>query len=151
MWVVTDRGFYSVVEHRENSQMLIVRCRAHGDMQALAKLIDGLDVFRDDFADYPWRAVVSRRQWADALGKLVASIDYDNFKDSVKKRQGPKRAGVYMRVWSALTALESRSQRRRRQAACEARWPEPPVSYHGLFDGYSGDDDLLGDGDGVAP
>lgn len=108
MWLISMQGMYSVVEHREDPQRMLVRCRARGDLIALAAQIPGLEgrVFYDDQADYPWRAEVSRSEWALAAARLATEVDYDNFKDAVARAQGHKRAHVYHDVWNALLKLE---------------------------------------------
>jgi len=106
MWLVTTQGFYSVVEHRDDPDTLIVRCRVREDMEALREQIPTLEVFSDRSADYRWRAHVPRREWLAAMLEMGDGIDYDNFKDAVKARQGQARADVYLRVWMALQELQ---------------------------------------------
>lgn len=52
------------------------------------------------------RAKVSREDLAEAMQKIVMDIEYLNFKDSVAKKQGYKRASIYGEVWSALLNLQ---------------------------------------------
>lgn len=108
MWLATTRGFYSVVAHREQDDVLLVRARNRGDIYALAELIPSLRPRRTPKADYLWRAEVSRTEFERALPALVAEIDYPNFKDAVKARQGKARASIYTRVWGVLLGLERR-------------------------------------------
>lgn len=42
---------------------------------------------------------------------MTTAIDYTNFKDSVKDRQGVERANVYLRVWSAVHGIATRRGR----------------------------------------
>jgi len=112
MWVTTTQGFYSAVAHRTKPGVLLIRCRVKGDLDALKRQIPSLKPFRDGTADYPWRAEVSQADWMMAVARLAGEVDYDNFKNEVTRRQGKRRAGVYMRVWSALTQLERDFQRR---------------------------------------
>lgn len=109
MWLITTRGFYSVVEHRSDPERLIVRARRREDMEALAELIPDLEIFSDRRADYRWRAVVARSEWVVALAQLAAEIDYPNFKSAVAKRQGPERAHHYAEVWRILHGLQEGS------------------------------------------
>jgi hypothetical protein len=106
MWLVTTRGFYSVVEHRSNPERLIVRARRREDLKALAELIPDLEVFSDRRADYRWRAVVDRSEWVVALALLAGEIDYPNFKNAVAKRQGSDRTHRYSEVWQILYGLQ---------------------------------------------
>lgn len=62
--------------------------------------------WEDRHADYRWRAEVTREEWRDALVQLAGEIEYDNFKHAVAEAQGHERADIYLRVWSALRALQ---------------------------------------------
>lgn len=90
---------------------MLVRARVRKDLDALKPLIPGLRVSVTHDADYPYRALVTRKEWARALERLTAELDYDNFKDAVKKRQGDQRASMYLRVWSVLQGLTPRRVR----------------------------------------
>ena len=106
MWIFTNQGFYSVVAHRDEPDTLLIRARDENDLRGLQKFIPELEVVEMDNADYRYRAFVSRAEWEAALITMTRSIDYANFKDEVKAKQGADRASVYMRVWSALLALQ---------------------------------------------
>ena len=99
MWLFTPRGFYSVVAHRKDADKLLVRARVRADLEALREQIPHLRIFSDRHADYRWRAVVTRGEWAMALALLVDDLDYDNFKSAVGERQGHERARLYGHVW----------------------------------------------------
>jgi hypothetical protein len=83
MWVITTRGFFSVVQHNENPDTLLVRGRVHEDLERLAEIVEGLEMWHDPAADYAWRARVSPGEWAYALGVMSGEIDYRNFKNAV--------------------------------------------------------------------
>ena len=46
MWLMTTRGFYSVVEHRDDADRLLVRARTREDIEALAGLVAAAAVTR---------------------------------------------------------------------------------------------------------
>lgn len=121
MWVMhPDGGFYSAVESKDDPNVLVVRTRARKDAKALAKLVpSGPKVIAGGGTDYPYRLRLTRAEWAAALVQLSERIDYGNFKDAVKDRQGEHRAGVYSRIWGALLALERERPRRRRRGEHE--------------------------------
>jgi len=109
MWVFTTDGFYSVVAHREDKDMLMVRCRAEADAKALAKRLTTImpaAILHTPEADYAWRLVVPRVVWAWYLSKFVADLDYPNFKDAVAERQGRSRADVYHDVWATMAEVQ---------------------------------------------
>ena len=111
MWVMTSIGFFSIVQKPEDraSGELTVRARVRTDLEALRAHLPSLGPIRDHAGtDYPFRARAPRAAVAEALSRLVAAIDYANFKDEVAGRQGHHRADVYGDVWSVLTDLERR-------------------------------------------
>ena len=110
--------------------MLTVRARAKGDLENLRDLLtdqDGeVEPYKERFGtDYPWRIRVERAAWVRVAGELAAEIDYSNFKDTVKARQGAKRAGVYSRIWGVLLGLEARGS--------VHEWDRLPSKPHGRW------------------
>jgi hypothetical protein len=108
MWMMTTRGFFSAVEDRNDRDLIIVRARVRDDLVQLRKILDmhsrrKPNILETPDADYPFRMVLARGVWASALSKMALGIDYDNFKDAVKAKD-PKRADVYLTVWSNLRA-----------------------------------------------
>lgn len=116
MWIITDRGFFSAVQHRDDHSLLMIRARAEEDVRALAALTDGDGklvwseapevVFKTN-SDYAWRITVSKLEFTKAMAFMVNDIDYDNFKNSVTKKQGGARHDLYMKVWGVLMALQT--------------------------------------------
>lgn len=104
MWLMTTRGFYSVVEHRDDADRLLVRARCKADIDALADLVQAEPVWLQH-ADYAWRIEVTRAAWAEAMQTLVAEIAYPNFKDAVPD---PAHHDAYMGVWGVMRALDDR-------------------------------------------
>src|SRR3712207_825519 len=99
---MTTRGFYSVVQDRDDDRHVLIRARARADLHALRGILPDLPVWRDPSADYAWRSRAERSECAYALGVMAGEIDYPNFKDAVARRQGRAGAGVYEKVWSVL-------------------------------------------------
>lgn len=107
MWVIATTGFYSIVRKPGDSQFC-VRARVRKDLvdlkkkylPAMSKIID------TDNSDYRYRAYADRHDVGEALAAMATDIDYSNFKDEVKRLQGPGRAGIYMRIWTALLSLQ---------------------------------------------
>jgi hypothetical protein len=106
VWLVTSRGFYSVVAHRDDPEAVLVRARAREDLEALEAVLGQVEIAETPDRDYRWRTTVSRRAWSGAAVLLMADIDYPNFKDEVARRQGAARAGVYHDVWATLLRLQ---------------------------------------------
>ena len=101
MWIFLNNSFLSIVQHRKNSDLLLVRGRINGDIEAVfpsAKVIELCN------ADYRYRAEVSRHEVTLALIQEVQRITYDNFKNSV---QDDLRHDAYMRVWSVMHGAQT--------------------------------------------
>ena len=104
MWVLTTSGFLSAVEHRDDSDLLVVRARAREDLRTLCEWA-GTTLVDSPNADYPHRTIVRKQRFADWVRAQAAAIDYPNFKDAVGSSQGYERASVYSQVWAALRQL----------------------------------------------
>lgn len=105
MWLLTTFGFFSVVQKR-GTKHLTVRARVRSDLDRLRDLyVPGLTATKvTPDNDYAYRATVGHADLANAMGKIVADITYDNFKSEVDRVQGHPRELVYAKVWSALDA-----------------------------------------------
>ena len=115
MWLITPLGFFSIVEKPSDraAGTLTVRARVREDLEALRDTwLPALgQVHESANTDYRFRAVAARDTVSEAMTKLVASIDYANFKDEVAKRQGRDRESLYHDVWSVLLRLQRRRPR----------------------------------------
>lgn len=113
MWLITENGFASVVAHRDKEDVLLVRARSRGDLEAFCRIageegIEALDpdsIWEDPSADYRWRIEAGQAAVADLARVLVERIDYDNFKLRVGLHD-PGREGVYHEVWRELSKIE---------------------------------------------
>jgi len=107
MWLITNFGFFSIVQKRGDTD-LTIRSRVKRDLESLReKYLPGLDeIKKSDVTDYRYRAKVSPADLAEAMGKIVRDITYDNFKNCVAEKQSSKREHIYHKVWEDLIALE---------------------------------------------
>lgn len=105
MWLMTTRGFYSVVQHRDDPDRVLVRARCKQDIDALRDLVPDAEPIRLQDADYAWRIEVPRAAWAAALQTLLDEVTYPNFKDAVPDKA---HKDAYMRVWGVMLALDDR-------------------------------------------
>jgi hypothetical protein len=96
MWVFTDKGFVSIVEHREDPETLVVRSRFAGHIR---NLFPGAKVIKTPDADYLYRAFLPRQAVKEKLAESVQDIDYPNFKNSID--ESPYHEAC-KDVWSAL-------------------------------------------------
>lgn len=96
MWAFLNNSFLSAVAHRDQPDALMVRARLRGDIEAV---FPDAEVSETPDADYRFRAVVPREQFADVIAETARSIDYSNFKNSVMDE---RRHDAYLRVWSVM-------------------------------------------------
>ena len=117
MWLITTRGFFSVVQHRDDKEMVLIRARALEDLESLCELAgEVLDdaaksgfsddaIIEIDDADYRYRLITDADSWAEVVSALTAEVTYSNFKSAVTERD-PDRAHVYMDVWADLLQIQ---------------------------------------------
>jgi len=110
IWILTTMGFYSVVEKHEDRERgtLTIRARVRADLERLSAYVPDMSaIIESHDSDYSFRAVANRGAVSSAMAKLVADIDYDNFKSEIYKRQGNARAAIYGDVWHDLYRLQN--------------------------------------------
>lgn len=96
MWLMTNKTFVSIVEHRDDPNLLCVRGRFKGDVDRfLGKACET----ETPGADYRFRAVAPRDEVSSALLISALGIDYPNFKDSVREKW---RHDAYLEVWGVM-------------------------------------------------
>jgi ADP-ribose pyrophosphatase YjhB (NUDIX family) len=110
MWVITNFGFFSVVQKPDDAagDTVTIRARVKSDLEALRqKYLPQLgNILQDAGIDYKYRAKALRLDFANALHHIVLNIDYSNFKDSVAKQQGSARSHLYHNLWEVLYQLQ---------------------------------------------
>lgn len=104
MWLMTKLGFFSVVEHRDDPSVLLVRARCEADIKNAASAT-GCEWWTDENADYPHRMMCDRERWASTVAKITNDIDYDNFKSSVTDE---RHLSAYHRVWIDMLYIDDR-------------------------------------------
>jgi hypothetical protein len=126
MWVYLNNAFLSIVEDRADSELLIVRARLPGDIEALlivrARLpgdieavIPGAFVKVTTDADYRYRATVPRHWVVEAMARAVERIDYPNFKGSLPRDfdgmrdldMAEARRVAYHACWAAMVDMQN--------------------------------------------
>ena len=63
-------------------------------------------------SDYRFRTVLKKSDWARYLAEAALELDYDNFKDTVPKRD-LLRQEAYLRCWEALLDWQECSRTRK--------------------------------------
>ena len=101
MWIMTNRGMLSLVQHREKPDTLLARAR---DRQTLEALLPELEPIELPSADYRYRVEVPKSAMATLASWLVETIDYDNFKNSV---QDDALHDAYSQVWTTMVRYQN--------------------------------------------
>lgn len=100
MWICLNNAFLSIVAHRDQPEMLLVRGRREGDIEAV---FPDAEVSVTPRADYLCRAVIPREVVADVIATQAQGIPYDNFKASV--RDGALH-DAYLSMWGVMRRLQ---------------------------------------------
>lgn len=108
MWICLNDSFLSIVADRDNADLLRVRARVAGDIERVFPLYEG-NVEERPTNDYRFMACIPRELVARVLADRLQSIDYGNFKASVKERD---RHTFYATVWSVLARFGAERLRR---------------------------------------
>lgn len=116
MWIMTNRGMLSLVEHREHPGILLVRSR---NRHALEAFFPDFEPIETKLADYRWRLMLPKAQVAAVVANLITGIDYANFKASV-----PDQAlhDAYLGCWGEMHRYQT-----------EVNGPGQELNY-GMFD-----------------
>src|SRR4051812_39889802 len=96
MWIFANNAFLSIVEFKGEPDLMLVRARLPGDIQAV---FPDAEVTVGGGTDYRFRAKLHRKEVAEAVFAQVMAVDYGNFKSSVKDKF---RHDVYMKVWGVM-------------------------------------------------
>jgi hypothetical protein len=99
MWVFLNNAFFSIVQHREDDEMVVVRARVKGDLERAFG--EQHEVVELGGSDYRFRMFLNKEYVSDVMKQKVLDIDYDNFKGSIRK-QDYDRKHYYYNVWSVM-------------------------------------------------
>jgi len=107
MWIFFLGGFVSAVVHRHDSSRVIVRAREREHLEGFLDREPGTHETRHiketPGADYRYRAIMPRVQFARTLSTIALSMEATNFKDSVAEAGAPRRwLSVLSKVWTVL-------------------------------------------------
>lgn len=103
MWIFLNNAFLSIVIDRQSNEgNLLVRARRKGDIEAV---FPRAKVTVNAKRDYRFRASIRRQDVASAIADSICGISYDNFKDSIPKKDH-ERHTAYLRVWSTMEQFQ---------------------------------------------
>lgn len=101
MWICLSDSFLSIVDTGDASgRSLLVRARRAGDIE---RVFPGAEVIEGAGTDYAFRARIAREWVAARLSEEVKSLNYPNFKASVR---APDLKAAYGRVWAVMAGVQ---------------------------------------------
>ncbi len=120
MWVFTNYGFVSAVQHNAKKDALLVRAREPGVLEQFAERHGiKVKVEKTPKADYLFRAEFKKDDFAKAVADEARRIDYGNFKASFKAAKPENTMESHfalMDVWGVMRTLQLRLETGRRWA-----------------------------------
>ena len=135
MWIVTNKGFLSVVANRDKADHFLIRAR---NIEAFDGYFPTKSIVSMSDSDYRFRVFVSRKELMDFQIFLTDQITYPNFKSSIKD------AGVKTmasKIWTVSFEFQEKLYGKQNYGWVDYRQNTP--TYTGSR--YSGDIDQYGD------
>lgn len=130
MWVVTEHGFVSLVEDRDDPNTLQVRARVPEDITAT---FAGAVVYVAEGGDYRYRARVNRQEVADTVHAAVMTLSYQgHFKDVALGTSPPndQRYDAYYDTWHAMAQMQDYAPYSRTPRPPRPRWEDEDDFYY---------------------
>jgi hypothetical protein len=103
MWIFTNNAFFSIVKHRTEPSMVMVRARVKGDLEKVFGT--DVDVSETTDSDYRFRITAPQQLVAELVKNQIEEIDYANFKNSIGS-QDHLRQRYYANVWSIMDSWQ---------------------------------------------
>ncbi len=107
MWIASKYGFFSIVQHRDdtNHRQFIVRARDRGDLVLLREAASVDRMISATGSDYPFRIYCSAIDMEKIFSVLRDSIDYPNFKSEIASTDH-SRADIYHDAWVTFMQIQ---------------------------------------------
>lgn len=103
MWIAMNKSFVSIVQHRDDTNSVVVRARVKEDLIDLFPQ-QTIDIIETDDSDYRFRLSLDKELVADVVRQRVVGINYPNFKNSVKESW---RKQAYMKIWNVMYDVQA--------------------------------------------
>jgi hypothetical protein len=129
MWIALNDAYLSIVSHPKRSDLLLVRARLKGDIEAV---FPRAKVHRTPERDYLYRACIPRTVVAKEIATRLVAIDYGNFKDSVRRHD---RHAAYAKMWGVALNMQDQAEPPRWHTT--QRWSSAAPRQQGLRFDYT--------------
>lgn len=118
MWLATQHGFFSIVAHREDKNVFLVRARVKNDLENVVRLFESLYTKRhlddrrfliheDALADYRFRMFITGRELYELMRLFVYRLDYPDFKSRIKETEDQvDKIEIYSKTWSMFNEYQ---------------------------------------------
>lgn len=105
MWVFTDHGFISAVQHHSMPDTVVVRARDKRSLERISNKY-GTDIVQLRGTDYPHRTYVTREQFAEYMASEAEKVDYTNYKSRLHVTRGDVYYDAATSVWSTMHEVQ---------------------------------------------
>tara|TARA_R110002072_G_scaffold44161_6_gene123825 strand:- start:1010 stop:1327 length:318 start_codon:yes stop_codon:yes gene_type:complete len=96
MWLFLSNGFFSVVNHRDLDEHVLIRARRR---KHITDTFGDENIYVLKNADYPFRLNLSKGEFVGVLYNYIDDMEYGNFKRSIKNS---KFAVMCANVWREI-------------------------------------------------
>lgn len=100
MWIMSPRGFVSIVRKDCPPDHLLVRARRRQDLEAL---FPGANIIEGAGTDYQFRAAIPEAEVVGVISRELLELDYDNHKNAT---QDHDLHSAYSAVWSVMARMQ---------------------------------------------
>jgi hypothetical protein len=123
MWLFTTKGYVSIVAHRDDKDLLLVRARVRSDLEDFLGAGTKHVIEETPDADYRWRAIIPRGDVGLLIGAYVyRDLTYDNFKDAVEGRDSTL-DDILADLWHSLRRWQQDSVEHNRRPMLRGTMP----------------------------
>ena len=105
MWIFTDKGFLSIVQHNEIGDCFQVKSRV---VEPLEILWPEHEIEIIDWADYRFRITIPKVQVIPVLAKQIGSVEYTSFKNECEN--DPDYYYALTRIWGIMYNYQARME-----------------------------------------
>lgn len=126
MWLFSETGFVSAVQHRDDPEKFIVRARDRESLEPLAKFAR-TKIVSNQGTDYPFRVFVSRKRFGQWAAKQIEKLTYTNYKSKMHQTRGADFCDALHDVWADMQAVSP--GRSRKASYYDYVWGDEPQEH----------------------
>jgi len=114
LWLFTAKGMFSVVEHKDDPNTMVVRARIENDIKNIQQMFvdqgyEKPEILQMSHSDYKFRIFVNRKEWINVMTRLMADLNYTNFKNAAAKEDDFERlrSQAYTSIWFIMAECQN--------------------------------------------